>query len=267
MWPALAVAQKAAPSREQCLAEHEKGQQQRKTAALLEARQTLRACSDENCPSLVRADCIDLLADVERNMPSVSFEVVVNRQDIPDAKVTIDGQPVPNARGIPLELNPGVHKFRTEVQGKPPIESTEVIREGEKNRVIRLEWEPPPPQLQFGPKEPTGPRPIPATTWIFSGLAVAAVGAGATFGALALNKRSQLTCKPLCADADVQPVKTMALAADVSFGGAVLLAGVASYFFFTRPIVPDKGKEKEHTLQPEAYLAPGYGGIGLRGSF
>jgi hypothetical protein len=124
--------------RERCLAHHEKGQRQRRTASLLEARQTLRACSDENCPSLVRADCIDILADVERAVPSVSFEVVVSGQDIPDAKVTVDGQPAPNARGVPYELNPGVHKFRTEVPGKPPIESTEVIREGEKNRVIRL---------------------------------------------------------------------------------------------------------------------------------
>jgi hypothetical protein len=267
LWPALAVAQRSAPTREQCLAQHEKGQQQRKTASLLEARQTLRACSDESCPGLVRADCLDLLADVERAVPSVSFEVVIDRQDIPDARVTVDGQPMPNARGVPYELNPGVHRFRTETPGKPPIEATEVIREGEKNRVIRLEWVPPPPPVVLAPREPTGPRPVPASAWVFSGLAVAAAGAGATFGVLALNKRSQLVCKPLCTDSDVQPVKSMALVSDLSFAGGVLLAGLASYFYFSRPVVPEKERENEHKLQPSALLAPGYGAIGLRGSF
>jgi hypothetical protein len=183
----------------------------------------------------------------------------------------VDGQPVPNARGVPYELNPGVHRFRTETSGKPPIEATEVIREGEKNRLIRLEWVPPPPPPVLALREPTGPRPIPASAWIFSGLAVAAAGAGATFGVLALERRSQLTCSPLCTSTDLQPTKTMALASDLSFGGAVLLGGMASFFYLSRPIVPEGGKEKEkekeHRLEPSILLAPGLGRIGLRGSF
>jgi hypothetical protein len=265
--PAVASAQKTAPTRQECLSHHEKGQQLRKTATLIESRQALRACSDEACPTLVREDCIELLADVERAVPSVSFEVVANGKDVPSAKLYDGDQLLTDGlKGVPHELNPGVHKFRAEVEGKPPLESTEVIREGEKNRLIRLEYAPPPPPPgQTVPTEPTGPRPVTATTWIFAGLALAAAGAGATFGELALNKRNQLKCSPLCSDSDVSPAKTMAEVADASFGGAILFAGIATVFFLTRPVVPEKEKGTE--FHPTVLLAPGFGGLGARGSF
>jgi hypothetical protein len=267
-----ASAQKAAPTRQECLTHHEKGQQLRKSASLLEARQSLRACSNEECPALVREDCISLLADVERAVPSVTFEVVADGHDIAGAKIyDNDVLLTDGLKGVPHELNPGVHKIRAEVPGKPPLEATEVIREGEQNRILRLEYAPPPPPPNLlEPAKPTGPRPITAMTWLFAGLTVAAAGAGATFGVLALGKRNQLSCSPLCADSEVQPVKSMALLADASFGGAVLFAGATTIFFLTRPVVPEKDekdKDKEQGFHPTVLLAPGFGGFGARGSF
>jgi hypothetical protein len=57
----------------------------------------------------------------------------------------------------------------------------------------------------------------------------------------------------------------MALAADASFGGAVLFAGLATVFFLARPVVPEKEKEKD--FHPTVLLAPGFGGFGAWGSF
>jgi len=261
-----APAQQAAPARQECLGLHEKGQQQRKTSALLEARKTLRACTDEACPSLVREDCLELLSAVERAMPSVSFEVVVNGQDVTNAKISDSGKVLAQSlNGVPHELDPGVHKFKAEVSGTPPIESTEVIREGEKNRVIRLEYAPPPaPVMPAMAPEAKGRRPVPATAWVFGGLAIAAAGVGAAFGVEALVVRDRLACKPLCTDADLTHVRQLSQIADGSFGGALLFAAVGSYFFFTRPVVTDK---EQPALAPAAFVGPTSGGLALRGVF
>jgi hypothetical protein len=265
--PAGARADKSPPSREECLGLHEKAQMLRKSGSLLDARQVLRACSDDACPALVREDCVELLGEVERLVPSVTFEVVVDGQDVASAKVFDGDQLVTDGMtGVPHPLNPGVHKFRAEVPGKPPLHLTEVVREGEQNRVIRLEYQAPQQRASTLPQEPTFSRPVPATTWVFGGLSILAVGAGAVFGEMALSKRSQLTCSPLCTDSDVNPVKTMSLIADASFGGAVVFGSLASVFFFTRPTVSSM-PEKKATVQPTAFIAPGFQGLGLQGSF
>jgi hypothetical protein len=117
------------------------------------------------------------------------------------------------------------------------------------------------------PAQPTGPRPVPPMTWVFGGLALAAAGTGATLGVLALGKKSDLDklgCKPFCTDSQLSSTKTMTVAADVSFAGAIVFAGISTVFFLTRPVVPEK---KDNGLQPSAFVGPGYQGIGLRGSF
>jgi hypothetical protein len=254
------------PTRDECFSLHENGQVLRKKAALLESRQALRRCSDEVCPALVREDCVALLADVERGVPTVVFEVVVDGQEQANPRVFEGGQLLTDGlRGVPHVLNPGVHKFRAEVPARPPIESTEVIREGEQNRVIRLEYTTPAAAVVVR-EQPTGPRPIPAVTWVFSGLSVAALAAGSAFGALALSKRSQLTCQPLCTDAELSPTRTMSQVADASFGGAIVFAGLASYFFFTRPVVPTPGEQRLE-VKATAFVGPGYEGVGVQGSF
>jgi hypothetical protein len=100
-------------------------------------------------------------------------------------------------------------------------------------------------------------------------LTVLAAGAGGVLGGVALSKKSDLDklgCKPFCTDSQLSSTKTMAVAADASFAGAVVFAGLATVFFVTRPVVPIKDK-KEIGLEPSAFIGPGYQGIGLRGSF
>jgi hypothetical protein len=58
----------------------------------------------------------------------------------------------------------------------------------------------------------------------------------------------------------------MSIAADASFGGAVIFAGLATTFFLTRPTV-SPASEKKPTVQPTAVIVPGFQGFGLQGSF
>ncbi len=218
-----AAAQEAgAPTRQECVSLHEKGQELRKLSKLLQTRKILRTCSNETCPGLIREDCTSWLEELERAMPSLAFEIVLDNKDVTEAKIT-EGDKIltESISGMAYEMDPGVHKFKTEIPGHDPIETTVVVREGEKNRVIRVDFTPPPVPGALLPPKPTGPRPVPATTWVFGGLAVAAAGAGTTFGLLARSKKSDLDklgCSPFCTDSQVSSMKSMALVADISFG-------------------------------------------------
>jgi hypothetical protein len=268
----LANAQESgAPTRQECVSLHEKAQELRKQSKLLQTRKTLRTCSNESCPALIREDCTSWLEELERAMPSIAFEIVLDGKDIAEAKITEGDRVLTDTiGGTSYEMDPGVHKFKAEVAGHNPIETTVVVREGEKNRVIRIDFTPPP--LLGGPlvaAQPTGPRPIPATAWVFGGLAVAAAATGGVLGGLALGKKSDLDklgCKPFCTDSQLSSTKTMALGADISFAGAVVFAGLSTVFFLTRPIVPDK-EGTGVALEASPFIGPGYQGIGLRGSF
>jgi hypothetical protein len=265
-----AAQESGAPTRQECVTMHEKGQELRKQSKLLQTRKILRACSNEICPGLIREDCTGWLEELERAMPSLSFEIVLDNKDITDAKITEGDKVVTESiTGMAYEMDPGVHKFKVEVAGHDPIETTVVVREGEKNRVIRVDFTPP-PALGGPPPKPTGPRPIPSSTWVFGGLAVAAAGVGTTFGLLARGKKSDLDklgCSPFCTDSQVSSMKTMALAADIDFGAAIVFAGVATVIFVTRPMILPPDKKDTALLQPSAFIGPHYQGVGLSGSF
>ena len=170
--------------------------------------------------------------------------------------------------GSAVELDPGVHKFEATMPGQPSLETTYLLREGEKSRVVRLDFTPP---AVFAPPPPgvevARPRPVPATVYVFGAIAVASGVVGTTLGALALNQRGKLTCKPLCTDSDLQPVRSLALAADVGFGTAVISAALAAYFLVTRPEIPPVDKATAVRVAPTALFGPGFGGFGARGSF
>ena len=107
---------------------------------------------------------------------------------------------------------------------------------------------------------------------MFGSVAIAALAAGGTFGALALKKRSDLDaqkCKPICSDTAIAPVKNFALYADISFGIAAVSAGIATIIYLNRPVVPLKDDKLPPATgpKPEAYIAPGFLGAGLGGSF
>jgi hypothetical protein len=270
LMPGHSKAQEEGPSRQDCLTLHEKAQELRKQSKLLETRKVLRTCSNEACPGLVRGDCVDWLAEVERAIPTVVFEVVLSGHDVPNAKITEGDRPLKETiNGTPVELDAGVHQFKAEIPGHSPIETTVVTREGEKARVIRFDFTPPPPitpPLVPGPEN--GARPVPTSVYVSGALAVATLAAGTTFGVIAFQKRNQLTCSPLCTSSELSPVRTAALLSDIFFGGAIVSVGVATVFLLTRPVVPTKETPKTGVaLEATPLVGPGLQGLGLRGSF
>jgi hypothetical protein len=222
----------------QCLSAHEEAQTARIARHFGEARTKLRACAREECPGLVRADCVNWLGDLAKISPSVIVDADVDGQQAPSTRVYLDGTLlVDHLDGQAVELDPGAHRFRFEVPGFPPQEEDIVVSEGVQGRVVAASFhhevrEPPP-----APRVVPAPRPIPSPVLISAVVALTGVASTAIFGALAISEKSSLSqsCAPFCTDSQVGALHGYALAADVSAGVAAAAAALAGYFFFTRP--------------------------------
>src|ERR1700733_10936252 len=75
-----------------CIASAEAGQRLRLEAKLTSAREKLLACSQAECPTVLRADCAKWLAEVDRVFPSLVVRAVDGAgADIVEASVYLDG--------------------------------------------------------------------------------------------------------------------------------------------------------------------------------
>jgi hypothetical protein len=241
----------------QCVRESERAQVFRDEGKLLEARDLFRSCGREECPRLVRRDCTEFAADVERRVPSVVLAARDERgNDLTQVRVTIDAKPfAADLGGRSLPVDPGLHVFHFEADGRKPFDVTLLVREGEKNRAIdaalpALEAAPAP----VAPVAPVPPRPhapeerggsgapharsgVPTMTWILGGVAI--LGGTAfgvlTFGALEEAKDLERSCSPRCSDAQIEPVESKFLIGRIAGGvGAAAAIGALLFYAFGR---------------------------------
>jgi hypothetical protein len=245
-----------------CLAQHEASQLLRRGGKLVEAREALVVCSREACPSFVRADCVDWLAEVDRSVPSVVLSAQSTKGDEPDVRVSIDGRLVATRLdGKSFDLNPGVHLFRFELPPQKPIEQQVLVAEGDKNRRIAVTFVNPEAERKVAPPLPERPssraesRPVPVAVYALGGVALVGVAGFTYFGLSAKHDRDSLTgsCAPFCDSSSVGNVKTKLLLADIALGAAALSAGVGVYLFLSRPASPvDPKVGAALTLEPTA---------------
>lgn len=230
-----------APSREQCLAAHERAQDERLSSQLLAARRLLQECAAASCPSLVSRDCVGWLAELDAQIPSVIFRATQDGRDVVSLQVREGSKLLADSlTGTPLELDPGPHRFVATLPGSPPQEATYVLQAGDRARVVEFVFTSPPivapppapPRLVAPPY-----RPIPVPAYWLGGATLAAAAAGGLFGVLALNQRHdvKLRCAPLCTERDLRGVKNLALASDIAFGLALVGAGLTVYSYAARP--------------------------------
>src|SRR5687768_18526547 len=126
----------------ECAAAYELSQEKRKAGELILAREQLKICIRDACPSFVRNECTEWLGEVEASLPTVVLAASRGDQDLDDVRVSMDGQPIADAlTGAAIPLDPGTHVFRFELDGSPPIEQRVVVRVGEKNRRIAVSFD------------------------------------------------------------------------------------------------------------------------------
>lgn len=253
----LAIAEHAPAqdAKAECVGAHSDAQALRTESKLREAREKLLTCGRPECPAAVRADCAKWIGEVQDEIPSVMVAATdANGSDVADVRVVVDGTIVAKElTGQPIMLNPGARTLRFERDGANPIERKLVLRVGERNRRIEVQFS---PSLAGGPgapppgKDPGGPveppqtdggasdgASIPTATWILGGVGVLGL-AGFTFFALDGTRREDdlKKCKPSCPSDDVSAARTSYLLGDISLGiGVVALAGAAYFYFSSSP--------------------------------
>jgi hypothetical protein len=225
----------------ECAAAYELSQEKREAGELILARDQLKICIRDACPTFVRNECTEWLAEVEASLPTVVLAASRGDQDLDEVRVTMDGHPIADRlTGTAIPLDPGTHVFRFELEGSPPIEQRVLVRVGEKNRRVAV---------SFGANE-TADNTLGATaeadadvrtkgldkrtvSYALAGLGAAALGSFAFFALTGKSDENDLRdrCSPNCPESDVDSVRTKYLVADISLGVGIASLGAATWFF------------------------------------
>lgn len=221
-----------AAEQEGCNEDYVAAQRTRKEGKLLEAREHLLACSRELCMDVIEKDCVTWLQDVDRSTPTV---VVFARDRWGDetlnVRVLIDGavvRDVLDAKAIAVD--PGTHVFRFETTDATPVEQKVILREGEKNRRVEMQFgvggaghdnERVPGddegELRFGLQD---------LGWVLGGTGVASIVGGTLFFVSASSSESDFdgaNCDTSC-----QKARDDAAGRQRTVGGVMLGVGIAS---------------------------------------
>jgi hypothetical protein len=229
------------PSREQCLDAHRSAQELKQNGKLLEAQTHLQVCSSGSCPGVVITDCGNWIADLEQTTPSMTFEIRIDGKEAHDAKIFVDDQPVFD-RAHAHRVNPGKHAVRVELPPFEPREETVVLAEGQRMRLISVEFsaKPTDPGPDVAPAPPPAKvfvRPTPGVVYPLVALGIAGLGSFGAFTYLGKQEQDELegTCAPNCSDESMKSMKLWYAIGDISGGvGAAALLG-ATIVYFARP--------------------------------
>lgn len=261
----------AQDDKQACLSSYASSQKQRNKGALLAARKQLLVCSRNVCPGPVVKDCMEWLTDVDANLSSVVFAVSdASGHDIVNARVTAQQELITDTTdGHAVLLDPGMYEFQIEADGYERAESTVIMHQAEKNRMVRVQLKRPPSAaprkftLKFQPEPATVPasapavdHPFPVVTTVLAGVALAGVGTFAYLGVRGLNtlheaRRCQANCRRTI-DSGTRDY----VVADIGLGVAIAAAvSAALVYFLVESNEPEVGAgTRSHQLQSEPAL-------------
>ncbi len=184
-----------APTKEECLEAHGRGQDLREEGKLARARQVFFTCSQSSCPSLVQADCARFGDELGRLVPTMSFAARdTHANDLPSTTVYVDDVLVATRldEGKSHDVDPGKHVVRFVRDGKE-VTVRVVVNQGEKGRnVIATFNESPAVSSPAASGQPQPPEPPPSKPSKFpllvAGLGGAAAITGGVLFAVGLGK-------------------------------------------------------------------------------
>jgi hypothetical protein len=236
--PATAAAAPPSSETKECIAAFDQGQRSKTEHHLKKAQQELLACTKETCPSVLRADCAEVLRNVQSALPSVVLAADDAGKDVTDVKVTNGAETLATTLDAKaIELDPGTYDFTFEHGDGKPVTVHFVLREGEQNRIVKASFHPKKPEP---PPMKTVTPPRSAAGYVVPG-ALAALGvAGFVFAGVSklafASQRDELgnTCAPNCTAAERDDLSGKLVRANIGLGvgiGGIVLAAAAWLVF------------------------------------
>jgi hypothetical protein len=240
-----------------CTDAYVQGQHLMRSTHLLDAQAALLLCARDPCPTALRPECAQWLAEVQRALPSVVVAAKsASGDDVREGRVLVDGKPfIASLDGTAKDVDPGDHVFRFEGTGLSAVEQRVLVREGEKARVVTFQLAAPPaanavdvppgpiPPVAV-PPAPAPPAPAPPVTspapnrwpvYVLGAVGLLASASFAGFGVTGLSLYNQ--CHGHCSQSQVSTGNVDWTAADVSLGVALVSLGLGTYLYL-RPAPP-----------------------------
>lgn len=233
-----------------CVQAAEAGQRLQKDGHLVSARDRLLVCASLECPDVVSQDCTGWLGEVQRSLASVIVKAHDPRgEPLRDVNVFLDGarlsERTPTAA---IDVDPGDHVLRCERVGYSPAERPVRLSEGERGNEVDCRLAPIAPSEPWKQRvdpqvfEPVPQRessrgPVPWLVWPLGGLGVVGIAGFAYFGITgeADQNSTRARCAPYCKPADVNPIQTKFVIADVSLGVGAVALGAAALVALLQP--------------------------------
>lgn len=258
----IGPAARAEDIKAKCIQANTDAQSLRREGKLSAAREQLRMCSESKCPSLVSADCVKRLDELENAQPTVLFDVVdASGHEVNEVTVTVDGHKLlDRLGGSAVAVDLGEHTVTFSAEGRPAVTQRLTFREGEKARHVRVTLgdvpgsaaavapaAAPASQEPAASEAPAGePSPAAAESdsgrtqrtvgYIVGGVGLAGLAAGGVFGFLTISAKNRQTdncsSQTQCPDYDSasaahDDAKTYGTVSTVAFiaGGAATVTG------------------------------------------
>jgi hypothetical protein len=220
-----------------CVAAHEHGQEVRLANHWVEARRLFLACAQPSCPALVVRDCTEWEIDLGQRIPTILVSAKrADGTDVSDVSLTIDGNAVgPKLAVVPIPLDPGEHVLRFEHAGWRPVETRVTLHDGEHDRRVDVQLEPPAASAPVGTRG-TGTTGAPVAAYVATGLGVAAAIASGVFLTVGKIDEHDLADSPCgragtCTDPQVAPIRTDYIVSGVTAGVAAVAVGIGIWQF------------------------------------
>ena len=225
------TASAAPPSTKRCISAAEQGQTQRRNGQLVSAKKTFIACTQSDCPPVIRKDCARWIEELETALPTIVLKPQdENGHDATGGRVTLDGDEA-ESTGRSIAVDPGNHHVEW-VRDDGTVSTDIVVREGERNRIVELR----PKKKEREKKKEEEKDPVAVTSrsstpFVLGGFGLVVGAVGGTFWGIGLSDRANLvkTCAPThaCSTDDVNASKTKLVIGDVLFGVSVVALAAA----------------------------------------
>jgi hypothetical protein len=231
----------------ECSAAYEKSQEERSEGRLKNAREAAATCARDACPTFVKGECKQWVQELANDVPSVAIDAKDPKGEATTGvKVTIDGQEYASTLdGKPVELDPGEHDFRFEMEGAKPFEKHLTLEKGARDQALHVEFEalksdaaPEVVKADVEAAPPSDMRSLRPFAYVAGGVGAAGLIGFAVLGAIGKSKQSDLesSCSPNCSQSDIDSVKSKYLLADISLGvGIVGLGTGVALFLLSQP--------------------------------
>jgi len=222
----------------ECASVYVQAQIFQKDAKYSAAAKAALACAKPTCGEAISGECGKLYDVAQSVTPSLIFAARdADNNELLNVRVFVDGVLVQEKLdGTAVTLDPGVHTFRYEAPGLPPVQKQYAVRTGEKLRILSevLGEKHVAPKVKEPPVAPPPPPPPPSvspTTLRIAGGVVLGVGAIAftSFGLFrlsAMNDYDTLVngCSPMCGQEPIDSVRQKLILSTVSLGVGVAAA-------------------------------------------